>query len=261
MTLVSDIILDAFRESNLISITATPTAAEQTEALRLLNRIVLSSIGNEAGEQLDPLPIGRNNISRPEGFPYYDQVPFQTEWFVPPNTRLMLNLNAPQTVYLNPTPRDGERFGFVDKSNNLDTKPLTVIANGMTIDTLTSEIFNTPGSAKEFIYREDTGNWALLTPLLLASQMPFPSDYDDYFIIGLSMRLNPRNATELDPQSLQSYRNALRGFSAKYRQHRQVGSEQALIRLPSNRRRRTYDNAISLARFNSGWGGLWGDYY
>lgn len=261
MTLVSDIILDAFRESNLISISATPTILEQTEALRLLNRIVPGSIGTSAGEQLDTLPIGRNNISRPVGFPYYDQVPFQTDWFVPPNTRLMLNLETPQTVYLNPTPTDGERFAFVDKSNNLSTNPLTVVGNGMTIDSLVQEVFSTDGSSIEFIYREDTGNWAVLTPLLLASEMPFPAEYDDVFIIELSMRLNPRNANEMDPQSLQAYRSALRDFKAKYRQHRQVGSEPGIVRLPSNRRRRTYDNNIALARFNSGWAGLWGDSY
>lgn len=259
MTLVSDIILDAFRESNLISITATPTPAEQVEALRLLNRIVPASIGTDAGEQLDPLPIGRNNISRPVGFPYYDQVPFQTDWFVPPNSRLMLNLETPQTVYLNPTPTDGERFGFVDKSSNLNTNPLTVVGNGMTIDTLLQEVFNTPGASQEFIYREDTGNWALLTPLTLVSQMPFPAEFDDVFIIELAMRLNPRNANEIDPQSLQSYKKALKSYNSKYRQHRQVGSEPGIVRLPSNRRRRTYDNNIALARFNSGWAGLWGD--
>jgi hypothetical protein len=261
MTLVSDIILDAFRESNLISITATPTTAEQTEALRLLNRVVLASIGDDAGEQLDILPIGRNNISRPVGYPYYDQVPFQTDWFVPPNTRLMLNLSTPQTVYLNPSPTDGERFGFVDKSANLNTNPLTVVGNGMTIDGLLSEVFNVASAKMEFVYREDTGNWAVLTPLTLASDMPFPADYDDVFIIELAMRLNPRNATDVDPQSLQAYRKALRGFKAKYRQHRQVGSEAGITRLPSNRRRRVYDNNIALARFNSGWAGLWGDHY
>jgi hypothetical protein len=75
MTLVSEIIRDAYRESNLIAITADPTSEEETEGLRLLNRIVSGTYGIDAGEELQVVPIGNNNISRPADYPYYNQVP------------------------------------------------------------------------------------------------------------------------------------------------------------------------------------------
>lgn len=260
MTLVSDIIRDAFRESNLLAISADPTAAEQAEGLRLLNRLVTSCIGNEMGEQLDPLAIGRNNINRPQGWPWYDNVPDQTQWFVPSNTRLVLNLTAPLTVYLDPQPMDGTRFALLDKSNNLATNGLTVMPNGQTIMGTTSLVAATNGSAFEFIYRSDTGDWAKTDPLLADDDMPFPTDFDDYFIIGLASRLNVRNANAMDPQSVEAYNNAKSQFRARYRQSKQMASELALVRTDGTKRRYYDDTRMANGLFNSGWASPYGGY-
>jgi hypothetical protein len=253
MTLVSTIIRDAFRESNLIAIAADPTTAEQAEALRLLNRLILSVLGTEMGEQLSPIIIGRNNINRPQGFPWYEQVPDQVDWFVPANSRLFLNLTFPQTVYLDPNPEDGARFAYIDKSGNLNTYPLTINANGRTIDNSFTETDNTNNSVREYFFRADTGNWSVVTPLGLADEMPFPPEFDTLFIVDLAMRLNPRHAQEADTQSIAARNRAERNFKARYRQHREMGSELGLVLLPSIKDKYFDNSRYANAAFDSGY--------
>lgn len=254
MTLVSTIIRDAYRESNLIAISADPTDDEKSEGLSLLNRLLPSVYGTEAGEELDPIVIGRNNIDRPSGWPWYDQVPAQSEWFVPPNARLILNLTSPQTVWLNPNPQDGERFSFVDTSDNLATYNLTVDGNGRKIGAGFSTVVNTNGATAEYMYRADIGTWLKFTPLEADDTFPFPTEFDDLFVIGLAMRINPRNAVQADVQSQQQYTRLLRMFKARYRQNEEVGSEPGIVRTPGAHRG-FYDNTrLANALFNSGYG-------
>lgn len=240
MTLISTLIRDAYRESNLIAISADPTTAEQTEGLRLLNRYISSLFGNEGGDPLQALPIGRHNISRPGGFPGYENQP-NGDFFVPVNTRLILNVTAAQTVYLHPKPHDGARFAFVDKSSNLATFPLTVNANGYTIGSATTATFNTNGKVAEYFFNGETGNWGVVVPVIAADSSPFPEKFDDALIIGLAMRLNPRHAVEMDPQSVEAYKSNLRKFKAQYGQNIEVGSELALVRTPGTLRARYFD--------------------
>jgi hypothetical protein len=64
---------------------------EQAEALALLNPIILSSVGFEAGEDLADLNYGGN----------YDQSAYCSQ-YVPANVRLILNLSAATTLNLHP---------------------------------------------------------------------------------------------------------------------------------------------------------------
>ena len=133
MTTVSQIITDAFRQSNLLAIGVEPTPLQQTEALRYLSRIVKSVFGNEVGDQLVAFPVGRDNISRPSGYPWWNDVP-HNNWFVPKNTRVMLNVQNSVKLFLHPDPDDGSRFAAIDVSNNLATYPITVYGNGRLIE-------------------------------------------------------------------------------------------------------------------------------
>lgn len=260
MTLVSDIIRDAYRESNLISITANPTTLEQDEGLRLLNGFVASTRGTEAGEELDPILIGRGHINRPSGYPWYDQIPDAAEWFVPMNVRLVLNLTSPQTLYLDPNPTDGARFAILDKSGNLSTNNLTVIGNGRTIGNALQIVVSTNGANTEYIYRADLGDWLPVAPLVAGDTFPFPIEFDSLFSIGLAMRLNPRHATTADPQSTAAYGRLLHQFKARYRQSRQMRSELGLIRTEGTKRR-YYDNTrFGNSMFDSGWASPFGGY-
>jgi hypothetical protein len=253
MTLVSTIIQDAYRESNLIAVTAAPTADQSAEALRLLNRMISSLYGDEAGNQLNPMPIGRNNISRPSGYPYYENTP-DGNWFVPLNTQLVLNTTEATEVWLHPQPQDGSRFAFIDQSANLATYPLTVHGNGRSIGGSVTQVFNTNSQVAEYMFRVDVGNWFKVTDLDYTDDMPFPIDFDDLFTIGLAIRLNPRYQQQIDTQTISTYKDILRQFQARYRQVIQMPSEWGLVMLPGTRWDRYWFYGNSTSAFNSGLG-------
>lgn len=229
MTLTSDIITDAFRQSNLLAIGVAPTVLQQAEALRYLNRIVKSVFGNEVGDPLTAFPIGRDNISRPAGYPWWDNVP-SNDWFVPKNTRVMLNLNNTVSLYLHPDPDDGSRFAAIDASGNLATYPTTVVGNGRTIEGALSIVLDTDGFDGEWLYRADLGNWQKALPLVYADTFPFPEEFDFFFIIQLSMALNPTFGIQMDQQTQATYARARSQLRARYTQNIPVRSELALIR-------------------------------
>lgn len=252
MSLVSDIIRDAYRESNINAIGVAPTAAQQTESIVLLNRIVSSCMGNEIGEKFIPYPVGGHNISKPSGFPWYGQDP-TGYWPIPINSRVMLNLERAEDLYLPPLPEDGSRFAVQDLSNNLNTYNVTVHGNGRLIDGATTLVLNTVGFAAEYFYRDDIGTWIKSSPLTYNDTFPFPNDFDDFFIIALAMRLNPRNGAALDPQSQAVFQNALSGLRSRYDQIVSQPSELGLVRTPGTRRSRNYGGQFANDLFSSGY--------
>lgn len=230
MTLVSQIITDAFRQGNLVQTGAAPTADEATEGLRYLNRLVKSVFGNEAGEALIALPIGRHDIARPAGWPWWNTTP-SGDWFVPKNARLMLNLEESTPLYLHPVPDDGTRFAVIDISSNLSTYPVTVYGNGRLIEGAASVVLNTDDLDAEWFYREDLANWLRYAPLEADDTFPFPEEFDDFFITLLAIRLNPSYGIALDPQSKAIFDRSRSQFRSRYSQHIPTRSEPALTRL------------------------------
>lgn len=232
MTTVSQIITDAYRQSNLLPIGVTPTAAQLEEGLRYLNRLVKSVFGNEAGENFQAYPLGDNNIERPAGYPWYNNAP-GGNWFVPMNVRLACNLTLPTTVYLHPKPEDGARLGVIDISQNFSTNELTLNANGRRINGLTSITLSTNGVDQEWFFRGDLGEWMLYAPLTdYAGTFPFPEEFDFFFIIILAMALNPAYGTQMDAQTAETFRRAKTQLRARYSNRIMVGSEDALVRMP-----------------------------
>ncbi|QDP50601.1 MAG: hypothetical protein Tp1125DCM00d2C21254131_42 [Prokaryotic dsDNA virus sp.] len=257
MTTVSQIITDAYRQGNLIARGTSPTTAEQTEGLRYLSRIVKSVFGNEAGEDLNPFPIGRKDINRPQGYPWYNDVP-DNDWYVPKNLRLMLNLEDSVTLYLHPVPDDGSRFAVKDVAGNLSTYNVTVYGNGRNIDGASSVVLNTDGEAGEWFYREDTGNWQKYAPMAVDDEFPFPEEFDDFFITMLAIRLNPSYGVALDGQSNATLARSKRQLVARYRQIIPTPSELALLRMTkmSDDRQQWLDSYHYLnpnTAFDSGW--------
>lgn len=257
MTTVTQIITDAFRQSNLLAITASPTTAQQDEALRYLNRIVKSVFGNEAGDPFTAFPIGKKNISRPAGYPWWNTVP-DNDWFVPKNIRVMLNLDQSVNLYLHPAPDDGSRFAAVDVSNDLASNPVTVYGNGNTIDGATSIILDTDGFDAEWFYRADLGNWQKYAPLALTDTFPFPEEFDFFFIIQLAIAMNPAYGTALDQQTQLTYSRARGQLRARYTQEIPTRSELGLIRMPKVAADRdqwgnTYWLYQPNAMFDKGW--------
>lgn len=211
MALASDIVARAYRESNLIALSGTATTAEQAEALALLNSLILSTVGNEAGEELSDLNIGGQ----------FDQSGYVSSG-VPENARLILNLSGARSIDLHPTPYDGQRIAIADAGANLATNNLTLDGNGRRIETAASVTLNTNSLARQWMYRADTGNWVKITDLVAADTMPFPTEFDDYFIVRLAIRLNPRNSAQLAQESANALERAEGQLRARYRKPRPV---------------------------------------
>lgn len=244
MTTVSQIITDAYRQSNVLPIGSTPTTDQQTEALRFINRIVKSTIGNEAGDQLEAFPIGRHDISRPAGYPWWNTVP-DNNWFVPKNYRLIFNIEEPVPIYLHPDPDDGSRFGVIDVSETFATNNVTIHGNGRLIEGGDTLVLNQDGYDAEWFYRGDLGDWKKYAPLALNDEFPFPEEFDDFFITLLAIRINPAYGVQLDAQSKMIFDRSSRQLKARYNQEVPTRSELGLVRMPKV----SYDRDI------------WGDSY
>ena len=253
MTLVTDIIRSSLRETNLIPLGVSPTTAQQQEAFELLSTIVSGIPGAEAGENISPLALGQENIDTPNGYPWWDnELPANV--FVRANTRLMLNLTAEGFAFFDPMPHDGARMGVVDCALNLDINPITLFGNGRLIDGDTEVTLNIPGTSREWVYREDIGTWVTVTPLSLSGEMPWPSEFDDMFIIMLALRLNPRYGQVIHPASAETLQKAKSAFSARYSQSwTQMPSEGGLLYLTNIDSRNIYRQYGDTAgMFNSG---------
>lgn len=240
MTLVSSIIRRAYRESNLLALTADPTTAQTDEALEQFQGLLASVYGNEMGEPLQLFPIGRNNVKVPSGYPWGDGYP-PREWWVPLQARLVCNLTAAFTVDLHPAPEDGSRLGVVDASGNFATYPLTLVGNGRLIEGVTSLPLSTNGFLGEWLYRADLGQWMRVTPITASSEMPFPHEFDDYFITMLALRLNPRYGQDLSKSSAAALQRSETQLKARYHQTIPTPTEPGLTQMsvqtyPNNRR-------------------------
>lgn len=217
MTLVSSIITDAFRESNIIPLGRTPNDSQVTEALRLYNALLKGIYGSDAGENFQDWPLG--NFGRESGgwnIPYSDwRINHPTI-----NQRLIALNEAAATVYFTIHPQDGSRMAVVDPFGRLAAFPITIDANGRTIDGNLLLVLNTPNFSGEWFYRADLGGWVKLANLLATDENPFPEDFDMFFSIMLAMRINPRNGRTLDDQTISMLKSSQRDFTARYLQSR-----------------------------------------
>ncbi len=231
MALASEIIARAYREGQIVPLVSSPSTNEQNEALPLFNSLLLSVLGNEVGEDLHDLNVGGA----------YDQSQFLSGW-VMANTRLVLNLGSTRTFKLDPEPYDGQRLGVIDVAGNLATANLILSGNGRRIEGTPSVTLTTNSLARQWLFRADLGNWLPAVALGLSDALPFPSEFDDYFIIRLAMRLFPRNGIGTSPESANVLQRAERQLRARYRRPR---APQELGTLGLMGQRRT--------SFNEGW--------
>lgn len=253
MTLISSIIGDAFREGNILPLNKAPTANQITEALRLFNGNVRSIYGGDAGEDLIDWPLGTVNADEPG---YSD---FRTLYSIQRpaiNRRLLATNAAALAVYLTPYPQDGARMGIADPFGRLAAFPVTLDANGRTIEGSATKVLNVNGTFQEWFYRADKGNWAKLSALIAENENPFPEEFDNFFIIGLALRLNPRYGREMDDQSALVFKSERRQFVARYLQSQPLEIDDSLSwpfmsRLGFDEQRKFSSNRA----FNRGWYG------
>lgn len=207
MSLASTIITAAYRESNVIPIVSTPSANEIAEGLGRLNTLILSTVGNEAGNELHDITVGGT----------YDQSQFISTW-IPDNSRLILNLASTRTFSLHPQPYDGQRVAIVDTAGNLSSNNLILSGNGRSIEGATSVTLNTNSLSRQWLYTN--GNWARITSLAASDTMPLDEAFDDYFITMLALRLNPRHGATMSQESMAALDRQRSIIRARYRRPR-----------------------------------------
>jgi hypothetical protein len=194
MTQISQIITDAYRDNNLIPVTQSPTAAEQTEGLSRLNAFYSSIFGVELGiEMCDwPTPPSRTSpvAARYSRLPQNDDLPDNVWPYPPSNVRLLTKITQDTTVYLESTPSDGARMALADIGS---TGNLTLDANGRKIEgALTLTIDPAATGPLEWFYRTDKGEWVRIISFALTDESPLPKEFDDFLILALSIRLAAR---------------------------------------------------------------------
>ena len=227
VTLISTIIGDAYRESNMVALGITLTANQTAEALRLYNQMIAAIYGGEAGERLTDWPLGTFDRD-PTAYDFEILETAETLHRPPPNQRLIaLNL-APLTVEFPVAPQDGSRMGIIDPFGRLAAYPVTLDGNGRTIGGAATALLNTNGLSSEWIYRSDKGDWTKLNTLLATDDNPFPARFDIMFSIMLALRLNPRYGRTLDPQSQVMLKQNKREFVAQYLQSRPLQTDDSI---------------------------------
>jgi len=230
-TPVLNIITSALRETNLIPLGVIPSTDQISEAFDLLTTICASVLGNEMGENLNPFPIGQDNIVSPKGYPWWSNS-LPANLFIQTNTRVMCNLTGEGFINLHPKPHDGARMGVVDVANNFATNNFTIYGNGRNIEGEPEMTYDTDGEVREWMYREDLGNWVVVSPIEQDGNMPWPPEFDDMFIIMLAMRLNPRYGQVIHPSSAEALKSYMTKFTARYSQSTtQAKSENGLLYL------------------------------
>lgn len=228
MTLVSSILLQAYRESNLVALgTSTLNANQEAEALGRLQAIIPSVLGWEAGENLKQWNVGTAGYQDPP-----DSLR-QEIWKYPPiNATLVLNLTSAETIYFPEKPSDGARIAVQDLGNNLATYNVVLNGNGRLIEGTRTQTLNISGSNRTWMYRADLGDWKRVSTVAASDEMPFPIEFDDMFIIMLALRLNPRYGRKMDEQTALILRRSQQMFKARYCQAEDIEFSPDFVRNP-----------------------------
>src|SRR5690606_33021371 len=113
------------------------------------------------------------------------------------NSQLVVTNENSITVYLPANPSDGARIGLMDPLGRLATVPVTLDANGRTIETAATLTLDTASTTRTWFYRGDLGDWQRISDLTTDGTFPFPREFDDYFVTMLAARINPAYEREL----------------------------------------------------------------
>lgn len=215
MTLVSDIVTRAYREQNTRPLAdSTPNTNQMAEGVVLLNDILLSTIGNEVGDGFTEYTVGTS----------YNDEQFLTTW-IPDNVRVMFNLTEAKTYNLDPRPKEGQRLAVVDVLGNFATYNVTLNPNGRRIEDASTLVLSTDDLTAQWMYRSDTGNWVRITELEDSDTMPFPREFDQYFVTMLAAYLSPRYGQELSGETMRKLVRSRSQLRSRYNHGREMESD------------------------------------
>lgn len=221
MTIASSLVTSAYRQDNLIPVDQSPSTAEAAEGLAKLNRILDNLFGYELGELLMewPVPPPQRTASVGARYPLSpttaNDLP-STVWPYPPgNVRLMCSITSVTTIYLQHFPNDGARM---ELANVGMTATLTLDGNGRKIEAAATLAVTSAATTKRWFYRSDTGNWVLVATLTDSDTPYLPTEFDEYLIAELAIKLAPGHGKSPSAYTLESRNRELSKLKARYYQ-------------------------------------------
>jgi hypothetical protein len=229
MTTAAVIIQAAFREGNLITVGKQPGADHLAEALDKLNRLVRGILGYKMGENLSDWMVPQPQRTAPvaANFPQSPlacDMPSSVYPYPPNNTRIVYG-GTTLTVYFPQKPNPGSQMAVVQGSGAGDGGQvgdvLTLNGNGRTIETTNTKTFAfaSPATApKRWFYRDDLADWVLVEDLDDTDELPYPQEFDDFFVCALAKRLAPSYGKIIAKETIEAALTAECAFYARYRQ-------------------------------------------
>jgi hypothetical protein len=195
--------------------------------------MVAGVFGFDVGEKLQDWFIGTDGIN------VYDR-PFDWNaqvWAYPPiNSRLLCLVDSAQTIYMPVNPSPGSRISVVAISTDFTVDAITLDGNGHLVDG--SSTFVCDGdddtTAYNFWYNDATGDWQRYETIDAAGdEMPFPIEFDDYFITTLAARINPRYGRALSDETKLALGRAETMLRARYAQRVVTAADPAVLAMSS----------------------------
>jgi len=212
MALISEIISRAYREQQVSDIAEQPSAAQQAEALPLLQGIILRSMVQYP--QTTVRLGGAVKRSKSGVLRQFDDL--AQDLPLPHNIHLHCQLASATSVYMPHDPGDGARLLVSDVAGTFATYPLTLLGNGNTINGGQSLVLNLNGQRHDLFYRRDLAEWRTVTGLLLTDPSPFPEEFDDMLVLALATRLVVRYGRAMDAASLSLFSEMQARFVSRY---------------------------------------------
>lgn len=214
MTTASVIINRAFRETQIVPSDVAPTDAQVTEALPLLQGI----IDRYVRAPIVTLWLGQvSDIRQQRGSVFRDFTPYADKVAIPQDIYLNCLLDSAKTIKLPPSPGDGARIVVLDVGGTFGTNFLTIEGNGNLVDGGASLVLNASGVGVSLLYRRELAQWIIVPDAVgLSNNLPYPTLYDDLFIIELAMRLEPRYGKEMPAITMEIYKMVKSMFTGRY---------------------------------------------
>lgn len=244
--LASDAIVKAYRESSIKPIGwGTPTDAEQEEGLYRLNALWRMIRAEALGEVTRDWQVPNKTRTAPKNADNMNQFFPQNlngfnqpgngwgdgddqsgdggtnhrQHYPPINTRILSKIaETGHTVWFPQFPYDGSRMEVVDIGM---TDGVDLSGNGRFINTVGNDTvtFNPGDAPSQWLYRADKGLWVIISAdLTLTDELPLPSEFDDFFICGLAMRLCALDRIDPQQPTIAAYTVTERKIKQRYYQ-------------------------------------------
>ena len=215
MSTLSEIVQRAFRESQILDIDRQPSASQEAEAVTILRGIIFRHVR----PAVQTIWLGdTTTIKEQNGYVLKDFTNFAPNRAVPQDCYVNLVLDEATTLYLPPEPGDGARLTFIDVAGTLATNALVIQGNGNLVDGASFQTLATNNLNTSFMFRRDLAEWRPVATigLVATTQMPFPEEFDDMFVIELAIRLNPRYGKEISGVTAEMYQAIRSRFLGRY---------------------------------------------